>query len=1252
MYKSESIGVVMLGMVSAFERIHVISGEKAAYLSQDIDPDQWYPLTRFFDLLDSLTAGGRDVSPILFRAGFEFIRMWYSEGPGHTFIDGGVDFLRYQTGSSGYSSVVRGPAEEVGYVELTELDEAAGSARIVSLNPFPVEFDRGVFYGGVTAPGDMDWVEVKSEETSGGRLSRKDSIIRFRKRENDDQAKRLEQLLTLNPVNDDLLVPDDLVSTLYWRHRDLNIRYENDASFFNCTSRILAETSSELSDSEKALRESNERLELALKGGNLGYWDINLQTNYITLNERSAQMLGHNRKKIEADRREIWENSIHPEDRDKVLGAVEEYLEGRRPVFEVEHRAVIKPGELVWLLLKGDIVERDEHGVPLRMVGTMLDITERKRAEDVLRESEAMLSSVLDSMDDLVFILDSEGRFMDSCQPSRGSDLFAPPDEWVGKSYRDTMPPSVSEKFSVALEEVRQPGQKHTIDYPLMIDSQERWFSANISPRLSQDGSLAGHTVVVRNITERKNAEQEITIQKTYLEQLFEVSTEAIALINENERVERINSRFTAVFGFHSDDIIGESLNDTIIPPSHRGEGKAVTEEIKKGGDYFHETVRGRKDGSLVDVSITGMPIRFEGKNAGIYVIYRDISSQKKAEQELKRAKETAEEATRAKSSFLANMSHEIRTPMNAIIGLSHLAMDTQLAPQQLDYQKKIHSSAYSLLRLIDDILDFSKIEAGKLDLENSSFNLEEVLERVSSIISVKSAEKGVDFSLRVPDSIPYYLRGDALRLEQVLLNLASNAVKFTSKGRVFVAVELADESEREVSLRFIVSDTGIGMSPEQVEQLFQPFHQADFSITRKYGGTGLGLAICKRLIQMMESEIQIKSDPGQGSEFTFILRFEKSDDEIPEIIAAISMEQTKELLLGRSILLVEDNETNLLVARELLERVGLEVKAAANGLEAVELAAKERFDVILMDLQMPVMDGLTAAREIRKGPRSEGLPILAMTANVMAANREECLAAGMNDHIAKPIKPAILYEILVRWLRPDIAANISLNRTKAFESVSLEAAGDLPRLEGVNVKAGLISVNGDWKLYTKLLRSAYTRHRDIAEEIQAELKRGNHSVAQRLAHTFKGVAGTVGANELFDISSQLDSAIKNKSSDRIPKLLDSFAKEVTRVMAALDAFLKRDDPGRFEEAAGGGELENLDPKVLEMPRLKELFQNLSGLIDEHDSDVIKLVGEIKELLGPSNVSDHFLKLESQLDSFKFEQAKVTFERIAKELDL
>ena len=1543
MQRSEALGVIMLGMVAAFERIHVISGEKAAYLSRGLAPDQWYPVARFFDLLDALTAGGRDVSPILFRAGDEFIRMWYQEGPGHTFISSGADFLRFQTSSNGYSSVVRGPVEEVGRVDLAELDEAAGTARIVSINPFPAEFDRGVFYGGVMAPGDMEWVEVKTEQTAGGKLSRKEVDIRFRKRESREQANRLEQLLAHGSVRGNVQVPDDLVNTLYWQHRNLNIRYENDVSFFKCSSKILEETLSDLSDSQGALRESEAQHRTIFQNSPFGMVLFDPQGVIVDCNDRFAELMGASRNALigfntlkDASHQMIREGlgkAIRGEETDfegeytsvvggkttylrlnfnpvnpgqtstQVIASVEDVSEKKLwqdTLVQVDNlrTELLKKGDLrdklqlvtdevvrifdadfsrIWLTRPGDLcdsgcihatvtegphvcryrerclhlivssgrythIDGDHRRVPFgcykigrvaadqdpkfvtndvtndprihnhawaeklhlvafagyrllsetyepigvfalfskKVISPEVDrvfeelsnslslVIQSKLAEDRLRESEALLSSVLDSMDDLIFILDSEGRFMNSCQPSRDQDLYAPPEKWVGEFYHDMLPPHVTEKFAAAIAKVRKPGKKQTIDYPLMVDGKKRWFSANISPRFTQNNNLDGHTVVVRNITERKQSELEIAIQKAYLEQLFEASTEAIAYINKKGRVERINSQFTAIFGFTPEQIIGCSLDDTIIPSSHSEEGRAVTAEIKRGHPIFLETVRQRKDGSLldvsitgmpisiegkdagiyaiyrditerkrselelmiqktymeqlfeasteaiafineddrverinsqfaaifgftpdevigrslddtiippsrheegkafkidikkgkhifhetkrqckdgrlIDVSITGMPISIEGKDAGVYAIYRDISNQKRTEQELKRAKTAAEEATRAKSDFLANMSHEIRTPMNAIIGLSHLAMQTQLTPQQQDYQEKIHTSAYTLLRLIDDILDFSKIEAGKLDLEIISFNLQEVMQRMSSIISVKTSEKGIGFSMDIPEAIPSYFRGDALRLEQVLLNLISNAVKFTEKGEVAVSVELVEESEQEAVLRFMVSDTGIGMSPEQIEQLFQPFQQADFSITRKYGGTGLGLAICKRLLEMMGSEIQVRSTLGQGSTFAFTVQFAKAQREETEIVTGISMPIAKELLADRRILLVEDNEANLQVAQELLEQAGLEVVPAVNGLEAVILAEKEPFDGVLMDLQMPVMDGLTATRKIRSS--SSDLPILAMTANAMAADREECLAAGMNDHIAKPIKPEILYKTLVSCLRPDVDVSVYVNKAKSPEC--LEGGGELPCIEGIDVKAGMVSVNSDWNLYRRLLYSFYHNHRGIEEKIQRELARDSFSKAQRLAHTIKGVAGTVGARALSRIGAKLESALKEDAHDGIEHLLDRFSKEAARVMAALDAYLESE-----EAQSKAVERKGQPAATLDRPRLKRLLQALSDLIDKHDADVINMVGEIKAVLGPSRIGDRFLELEAAINSFKFEQAQKTLVQVGKELKL
>lgn len=485
------------------------------------------------------------------------------------------------------------------------------------------------------------------------------------------------------------------------------------------------------------------------------------------------------------------------------------------------------------------------------------------------------------------------------------------------------------------------------------------------------------------------------------------------------------------------------------------------------------------------------------------------------------------------------------------------------------------------------------------------------------------------------------------MRLEQVLLNLTSNAVKFTADGEVALDVDILESSDREVALRFTVRDTGIGLNREQADQLFQAFHQTDASITRKYGGTGLGLAISKGLIEMMGSDIQVKSKPGIGSQFTFTARFGKSEMNIPARLETLSMDRVSELLTGSRILLVEDNEVNLQVASELLQQVGVEVAIAKNGREAVDLAAKERFDCILMDLQMPVMDGLAATREIRKGPAPPDLPILAMTANAMAGVREECVAAGMNDHIVKPIKPAKLYQTLIRRLKPHDSLDFSAVDAKPSSAAEKKLIKFFSCLYGIDTRAGLGAVNGDPTLYLKVLRKACRRSRDIVNQIQAELIVKNFEAAQRLAHSFKGTTGIIGAKKLQEISLELESALSREELEQIPKLMDSLSREARPVTAALEDFFKKNDQKPANEFQ-----KIVDSESLDADTLKKLFGNLSELIDDGDSDALDLVGEIKNLLEPSNVSDDFLGLETHIKAYKFEKAKETLIRISKEMDL
>jgi CheY-like chemotaxis protein len=389
----------------------------------------------------------------------------------------------------------------------------------------------------------------------------------------------------------------------------------------------------------------------------------------------------------------------------------------------------------------------------------------------------------------------------------------------------------------------------------------------------------------------------------------------------------------------------------------------------------------------------------------------------KATEEQLRQKVKELETANRAKSEFLANMSHEIRTPMNGIIGFTQLAMKTKLTTQQLNYITEIESSAKALLGIINDILDFSKIEAGKLSMERINFSLGEVLDNLFNTLGLRIKEKGLELFLNINTNVPRILVGDPLRLREILIKLTTNALKFTKRGKIVISVELIKLETSLVKLRFSVKDTGIGISSEIMATLFDAFTQADSSITRKFGGTGLGLAICKSLVNLMDGDIWIESELGKGSTFYFTAVFGLQAETDLSHTQNKPASLTRDSFQGKRILLVEDNYINQLVATELMKSEGLVVEIANNGKEAVTAVANNEFDAVLMDLQMPEMDGYEATRIIREN-QSE-LPIIAMTAHTMSSDKEKCMVAGMNDYVAKPIYMDILLSVLGKWIKP-----------------------------------------------------------------------------------------------------------------------------------------------------------------------------------------------------------------------------------------
>ena len=958
--------------------------------------------------------------------------------------------------------------------------------------------------------------------------------------------------------------------------------------------------------------------------------------------------------------------------------------------------------------MAGEVARREEH----------LEETVRARTAE-LEMANRTLEDVTDNVPAVIYQLreDADGSIAGFNFVSAGID------DMFGIERAEVFENSTAAFRHIAAEDI--PGLRDyfrasradlsAADYEMRVrvpGSAERWVQGMAVPARDADGSLVWNGYWI-DITQRKQLEsanvamtETLQEQERLLRTVLEYLPQGIAAYDDEHRLQVWNPNYVQVLGLAASDIYaGRQARDIVLQIARAGFYGEMVDGLAV--DQFAE----ERMAALFSPSVSRAEVTIRGRiyevtrgptpDGGMVTAYNDVTDRKAMAEALVEAREQAEAASKTKSEFLANMSHEIRTPMNAVIGLSQLALRTDLDQRQRDYVNKIHSSAQNLLGIINDILDFSKIEAGKLAMESVEFDLADVLENLSSAIGMKIVEKDLELVFAIDSDVPHRLKGDPMRLGQILINLNSNAVKFTERGEIKVSGRVIERGDDDVVLEFSVSDTGIGLTSDQCGRLFQAFSQADGSTSRKYGGTGLGLTICKRLVEMMGGSIGVESIAGSGSTFHFtacfglantrtqqsyrlpdlegrqilvvddnptareilaryltdfgcavteapsgeeaIAEFRKATTPFdlvlmdlrmtgidglaaareiltcrPEVIrpriimvsaygrgdlidqaraAGIDEVMVKpvnqstlfngltrvlgidvgeatraipvnafewgERVRGAHVLVVDDNDINRQIASELLGQGGLQVALASNGREAVSAVSAEAFDAVYMDVQMPILDGFAATREIRANPSGRTVPIIAMTASAMAGDRERCLEAGMNDYLSKPINVADLVAVTNRWVvasAPRTDAHVSPPPAPSVRAAA--GAVDLPHIDGLDVEAGLRRVAGNRALYAKLLGKFLAGQNDAVERVRTALATASQDDAVRHAHTLKGVAANLGAERIASESAALEAALR-KGEVAVEPLLTAVDAALAPVLAALTDWSAAGTDGR-----------------------------------------------------------------------------------------
>ncbi len=828
---------------------------------------------------------------------------------------------------------------------------------------------------------------------------------------------RLGSLCTIDtkareyPSERDILCLQDLAAQVVEQLETLRTTHQLMAAHRN-----LLKREEELQEQRREAFHLKNQVDLALEAGEMGTWEWDESSDFVYRSSVTNRLLGYSDPECVGTRAD-WLDRIHPADRPEILRKIRACRDSGVEL-HADYRIVLPNGTLRWL--SGRARQRlNLSRQSVGLVGVCWDITERKAAEQRLLEKQEMERGWSAASAAGMFRTDANGTMLFANERCQQMFDKSPEDfqHWHSFIHPDDLPGLLEEWEKC----VRHGSGFHHEHRVVCVNSALRWIHMRVVPLHTNGGDIAGFLGTLDDITAKKEAQQGLAGLQQLLQLAVDTMPQRLFWKDRNSIYQGCNKAFASDLGLSEpSDVIGKS-DFELAHPDYAEQFRAADRQIMTSGlanlDYEEEVTH--RNGSRCLIRSSNIPLRAsDGTVVGILATYDDVTEQRRKEEELLHARDAAESAARAKGQFLANMSHEIRTPLNGVLGMISLLLDSPLGGEQRKWTETAQASGEALLRLLNNVLDLSKAEAGKLDLESVPFDLFHTVEQCTELFEAEARSKGLALSVEFTQSTPPQVVGDGTRIRQILTNFIANAVKFTPRGEIKVHVSSKDVSHDEMLLRLVVQDSGIGVPSTAEAHLFQPFSQADGSTTRRFGGTGLGLSIAKQLTELMCGSIGYRPNPTHGSTFWVELPIGKVREFAPETMSVVPSFPALE---RRHILIVEDNPINQLVTSRFIAKLGCAVDIASNGREALELWQQRPYDLILMDGQMPELDGYQATRQLRQLEQAlnrKRVPVIALTAHALPGDKERCLDAGMDDYLSKPVHQESLKRTVVRWLQ------------------------------------------------------------------------------------------------------------------------------------------------------------------------------------------------------------------------------------------